>query len=915
MSRRVSTRALVAHHLRSGAGGGAIVAALVLVLSFVATAAPIALGAVGDAALRDRLGVLGALERDVTSDNAGSTGFPQLPEPATPEPLTTDDVWGGLLDAVERIRTEAEVPLPGILAPGRAVTLSSDNPTLESPATREVTMAFAPGVEGEIEIVEGRLPEAAGAYLPGAGPGLPRGAPADASGNSVEVVLSTDTATELEWAPGEVRTIGAPDFPVELALVGLFEPVDADAPYWEHVPSSLTPKVIDDGNTARVVTGTAFAHPASVVSWGIPGQYTTTVWYPTAVDAIDSGNADSTVTALNRLTAVAHPVGSSAGGLGILSLKFDADIAAEITLALAQEASTTAVIAMLVAGPVGVAAAVLILGCRLVIERRRPSLRLLSARGTSLRQLRGLLAIEGVLVGAIPAVVGAVAAIVVGAAVFAAAPGVAALVPAILIGVAPIAILVALAGSATERQARTDLGRRGSRLRLIVEGVVAGLAVLALVLLFVRGYSAGADLLLAATPLLLALVACLLTLRLYPLPLRAIFSRARASAGVDAFLGAARALREPSIGLTPVLALVVGVSVAVSSGILLSAVQTGVSDASRAQIGADVRITGATFTRDQLERVGEVDGVAAATGISGAEPAILDVDGVKRGTSVFVVDAADLRAVQGEGPGMLPPGVSLEPSAGVMPVAVSGYTADLVDGSDEVSIEGVDAGILGVTRGPVPIGARENWVTLDASYAEEVLGNDPSDRTLLLRLEDGTGPADVADDLRVVLGPDVRIDDAAGIAARIESGPAVQGVRWALLAATAIAALLSALAIVMTLTLAAGPRARVLALLRTLGAPARSSTTLALWEVGPPAGAAVIAGTVFGALVPLVVLAAVDLRPFTGSSIAPGYVIDPAILALTLGGFLALAALLTAIALLVSRRIRAAGALRTVEEG
>jgi putative ABC transport system permease protein len=92
-------------------------------------------------------------------------------------------------------------------------------------------------------------------------------------------------------------------------------------------------------------------------------------------------------------------------------------------------------------------------------------------------------------------------------------------------------------------------------------------------------------------------------------------------------------------------------------------------------------------------------------------------------------------------------------------------------------------------------------------------------------------------------------------------------------------------------------------------------SALALWEIGPPAVAAAVAGTVFGALVPLVVLAAVDLRPFTGSSVAPAYQVDGGMLALTLGGFIALAVLLTAIALLVSRRIRAAGALRTVEEG
>lgn len=907
MTRRVSTRALVAHHLRSRAGGGVLVAVLVFVLSLVATAAPIALGLLGDAALRDRLDGLAATERDVVSQNAG---LPQIDQRAL-GPSTEEAVWSGFLASVEDIRTGADEPLPALLGTGRAVTLSSDN-ALYDGSGNQATVAFAPGIEDDIRLVDGRMPEPAPAY---SASGEAAGQPGELLGNRIEVVMSAPAAEEMEWPVGEVRTTGLPSFLVELVLVGTFEAVDAESDVWQHVPSSLTPRVFDDGNAPRTVTGMAFAHPASLIARGLVGKYTTSVWYPFDVGRIDADTAERTVAALNRLTAVSNTIASSTEGLGILSLRFEADVTAEIELALAQGASTAGVIAMLVAGPVGVAAAVLVLGCRLILESRRPSLRLLSARGASLGQLRGLLGGEGALVGAVPAVLGAAAAAGGGILLFGVAPGPLAFLPAVLLALAPIVILVVLAPSVAERQVRTDLGRRGSRLRLIAEGVVAGLAGLALVLLFVRGYSAGVDLLLAATPLLLALVACLLTLRLYPLPLRAVLGRARRSAGLDAFLGAARALREPSIGLTPVLALVVGVSVAVSSGILLSALQTGVADASRAQIGADVRITGASFTRDQLDRVGAVEGVAAATGISGADPATIDVDGVKRGTSVFVVDAAGLRAVQGEGPGMLPPGVSLEPSGELMPIVVSGPVADRIDGSGEVSIGGVDAAVVGVTRGPVPVGARENWAAIDSSYAAAVLGRDPSDRTLLVRLAEGASIDEVEPGLRAVLGPSVRIDTAAEVAGRIQSGPAVQGVRFALLAATAIAALLSALAVVMTLTLAAAPRARTLALLRTLGAPSRSATSLGLWEIGPPAVAAVVAGTVFGALVPLVVLAAVDLRPFTGSSLAPAYQLDPAILALTLGGFVLLAALLTGGALLVSRRIRAAGALRTAEEG
>ncbi len=77
MSRRTSTRALVIHHLRSHAGSGLVVAALVLVLAVLATAAPIALGVLGDAALRNRLAVVPPTERDVVST---AVGIPQIPE-------------------------------------------------------------------------------------------------------------------------------------------------------------------------------------------------------------------------------------------------------------------------------------------------------------------------------------------------------------------------------------------------------------------------------------------------------------------------------------------------------------------------------------------------------------------------------------------------------------------------------------------------------------------------------------------------------------------------------------------------------------------------------------------------------------------------------------------------------------------
>jgi putative ABC transport system permease protein len=903
LTRRVTTPALVAQHIRSRSGGGVTVAALVLVLSLMATAAPIALSALADASLRDRLGSLGALARDVETT---VPGLPQTDWAQVVNSPDTEAVWGGFAGEIEKVRAASEPPLPVLMAPARSVAFSSDNPVNESPRTQALSLAFDPDYENDIRVVEGRLPDAPPATNLGSDGGA-------VLGSRIEVVLSEASAADLAWGVGESRTLGSGAYECEIVLTGTFEAMDPDGDYWQHVPSVLQPNIFDDGNGPRRVTGTAFANPAALpAGYALAGQQTTTVWYPFDVASIDASAAEATAAALRKFTSVSHTVGTQAQGFGILSLRFTADVTVAIELALAQAAATASVIAMVIAGPIGVAVAVLILGCRLILDRRRPSLRLLSARGASTAQLRRLLGLEGAVVGVVPAALGAGIAVAGGMLLLGVPPSPTSFVPAVLLGLSPLGVLAMFAASAAERQARTDLGRRGSRIRLIVEAVVVVLAALAVALLFLRGYGAGGiDPLQAATPLLLSLVACLVTLRVYPAPLGWILRRARRSSGATAFLGAARALREPSIGLTPVLALVVGVSVAVSSGVLLSALQGGVAASAQAQVGADARVTGGAFTSDQLDRVRELASVDGATGISGAETATLDVNGQKRPTSVFVVDAADLRTIQGDAPGLLPAGVSLEPIDGAMAIVVAAATADLIDGSDRVRIDGVPAQVVGVSSGPSPIGTRENWVAIDASHAEEVVGRDPSDRTLLLDLADGASFADVESELQQTLGSGIRIDVAEQIVGDIQSSPSVQGVRFALLAATAIAALLSALAIVMTLTLASGARGRVLGLLRTFGAPRRMATSLALWEVGPPAIAAVIAGTVFGALVPLVVLAGVDLRSFTGSTVQPAYQVDAATLAVTLGGFIGLAVLFTAVALFVSRRVRAATVLRS----
>jgi putative ABC transport system permease protein len=76
-----------------------------------------------------------------------------------------------------------------------------------------------------------------------------------------------------------------------------------------------------------------------------------------------------------------------------------------------------------------------------------------------------------------------------------------------------------------------------------------------------------------------------------------------------------------------------------------------------------------------------------------------------------------------------------------------------------------------------------------------------------------------------------------------------------------------------------------------------------------------VTGCALGAALPLIVLAGVDLRPFTGGVLQPTIVLDPVLLGAILGGFALLVVVATTIAMAAARRVSLAKSLRTAEEG
>ena len=171
----------------------------------------------------------------------------------------------------------------------------------------------------------------------------------------------------------------------------------------------------------------------------------------------------------------------------------------------------------------------------------------------------------------------------------------------------PAVLLPFVVKADSTRAERTDLGhRRSGRLRWALEFLVVGAAIASVVTLNRRALTAGdpgrgVDALLVASPVLMALAVCVVVLRLYPLPLGAVARMLKRRGGVVAFVGMIRAVREPAVGLGPVFALVVGLSIAVLSTVLWSTTQSGGVASAVNEVGADLRVEGPIISDEQVE--------------------------------------------------------------------------------------------------------------------------------------------------------------------------------------------------------------------------------------------------------------------------------------------------------------------------
>jgi putative ABC transport system permease protein len=498
--------------------------------------------------------------------------------------------------------------------------------------------------------------------------------------------------------------------------------------------------------------------------------------------------------------------------------------------------------------------------------------------------------------------------------------GAAALLAPVALAAVPAVVLPWGALTDAERRGRSDLGdaRGGGAGRFALQVLVIALTVVLAALIVTRGSAGGVDPLLLALPVLLGGSGSVLALRLLPLALEVAERRGRAGRSLAALLGPARARRDPVVRAAPVLASVIGLGVAVFSVAFATTVSEGIVRSASITVGADVRVDAPYVSAAGAERVADLDGVACTAGLHGDSVVEAAVGPRSERATLYTIDRDRMVAVQQDASGALAlPAALGDPADDAVPVVISETLLHRLgdDPADlDLEVGGTPLRVVGVAPSQVPFGTAEQWIIVDTGNAAELGERSTGLSQIYLSLAPGADPDAVGTAAVDALGAGASYETPARAAAEYEQDPAYDLVRGALLAASAIVALLLAVAIVATLVLGAASRARMLAILRTLGHPQRAAGRLVAWEVAPALLLALPFGVGAGIGMALLVIPQLDLRGFVGGTAQPAVVVGSEWSVLVVAGFALVVASAVLVATAFASRLGAASAIRADDD-
>ncbi|MHA6764198.1 FtsX-like permease family protein [Streptacidiphilus sp. PAMC 29251] len=779
-----------------------------------------------------------------------------------------------------------------------------------------LTLDSQPDPATHARLLSGRLPR---------GPIIDQEKPFDEA-STLEVAITNSTADALRLRLGATLHLSpAHGRPLLIHVVGILRPSDPRAAYWTAEPLLAAPALETlPMTTIHFWHAEALVAPGATATLTAIGDVEAYWWLPLAPGSLQVDQVGPALTQLADL--VTGPDSTTLASLDSLpgGMQVSTGLPDLLTGFTSQNDAITPVLTIGVSGCAGAVLAVLLMAGGLAADRRRNELALMRGRGASMPGLARLLFGETLVCTTTGAVLGAGAAFLLLPAPHRTVPALAGFaVWAVASTAVPLRCLAGHSRPQPTARAEGLLTARPSRRRTVAELTTLLVAVAAAVSVRRQGLApgggaaaGGVDPLLSGAPALLGLAGALLLVRLYPWPLRVASRPTARRGGAVAFLGLARAGRSSAgVSLLPLLALLLALTVT-SFG---TEVLGGVTDAHAAQslrlVGADASVSseGGPLPAALVTAVGRSPGVRSVLGIGVDQPETYAPNGL-----LFELDGVDPTRYAA---------LSRSVDAGTFAPSLLRYSGGGAGGSAGSASTGGSAGggSAGGSAGPIPVLASRALAasmgagphTLDTHafgpLTVRVVGTLPHDlanplgefmvvpQTALPPLLSTGKP--IAPSSLLLSGPvdagalRATVKAHAGhtlVALRIRSEVAAQtlvatplqnGAEQLYAWTVAAAALLTLIAVLLSLLQAVPERASLLARLRTMGMTPRQGYRLILVEALPQILLGVLAGTglglvaipLFGPSVDLSALAgdtdpgrAVGLQPHWLPLLAPG---------------------------------------------
>jgi len=785
----------------------------------------------------------------------------------------------------------------------------------------------------QMRLLSGHFPVAT--PVPAAGTGKPAASRPTAT---LQVVVTRQTAATLGLHAGSAFVIPGSEQAstgtvpqVTVLVTGIVVPVDPDSSFWGVDPGVLAAGLQFQGSppspywAAGVIAGPDEAGELQSY-FGSPNLRMEWV-FPLDVSSLDSQQVQPLSDALGKIgaqsVALSGPIAPLAATLTVSSSMW---FSLNLFIVTAQSVDTLLWLLYVSLTIAGLAAA--LLAARMVVMRRSAEITVIRARGGSLWQIAVGTGRDAALLCVPAAVIAAVLAILIVPVAGSAqgdGPAVSWWPPIAVVAAAVLGPALIAAWQHRLPRRRTAVPpRQRAGTRLVVEAALVAASVAGLVIFRDQGVQAGAgvNLYTSAAPILVAIPAVIVVLRLYPLVLRGLLRASARNSRAPAFLGLARASR--TAGLTPALpafALVLALTVSAFAGMVRDAVMNGEVAASWHTVGADATVTSSYTAQSFTILPSAARAVAAVPGVTHAAEVMNELWTTPAGgqVNVLAVDPASYAQLVARTPGFPQVSAGLLATQGKagapQPVLVSPQAAaDLGSGAvtlstRQASLQPVRVRVAGVIASTPALPAGGAFVLMPlAAIKSAIAPPEPVPVNEMLLTGGSIDRARLAAVLRHVL-PGGVATFRSDVLSELTSGPLQQGALTLFSLAVVVAAILGLAVMLLQLALGTAEREATLARLATMGLGQGQRAWVVALEVLPAVIAAAVAAWACALALPRVLAPDLDLSVFTRSSVAVKLAADAASLAVPLAGL----AVLTAIALGIeirSGRRREASSLR-----